>query len=289
MRLNLSVCTISFRHQLIALSDIATWAQKHGFTGIELWGAHAINLEPEDQFDAAWLGSLGLEVPMISDYLPLEGAEIRALRHLERLCRLANRWEAPKLRTFAGNRGSAVVTREERKVWVARLRNLASLAAAHGVQLVVETHPNTLADTLASTCQLLEEVDHPAMGINFDVLHVWEAGDDPLESLRVLESQVCHFHLKNIDKRENLGVFAPANVYAAAGSRDGMVPLLEGAFDYRTFLQSLGFMGQQDASLEWFGPDVKNVLARDCRDISVLTGNPHPAMQAKDPYPSIAV
>ena len=42
--MNLSVCTITFRHQLISIAEIAKWSVANGFQGIELWGAHATNL-----------------------------------------------------------------------------------------------------------------------------------------------------------------------------------------------------------------------------------------------------
>lgn len=38
--MKISLCTISFRHQLIDLKDIAFWARDTGFQGIELWGVH---------------------------------------------------------------------------------------------------------------------------------------------------------------------------------------------------------------------------------------------------------
>ena len=33
-----SLCTISFRHQLISFTDIVQFAYENGFEGIELWG-----------------------------------------------------------------------------------------------------------------------------------------------------------------------------------------------------------------------------------------------------------
>ena len=44
--MNVAVCTISFRHQLISIDELASWAQAQRFQGIELWGVHARNLAP---------------------------------------------------------------------------------------------------------------------------------------------------------------------------------------------------------------------------------------------------
>ncbi len=266
--MNLSLCTISFRHQLISLDQIAQWAARHRFQGIELWGVHAKNLTERPEYGIDWLRSNDLFVPMVSDYLPVQGDLEIALAKATQLCRLTQLWGAQKLRTFAGDRASREVSSDERRAWVARMRQLCEVADAHGIYLVVETHPNTLADTPTSTLQLLAEVDHPALRLNFDVIHVWEAGADPVSVFRQLEPFVVHMHLKNVAARELLQVFAPANVYAPAGNRAGMVQLFEGAFDFRRFLR-LVMTGSQlaweglDASLEWFGPDVLSTLAHD--------------------------
>lgn len=266
--MKLSLCTISFRHQLISLDQIAQWAARHRFQGIELWGVHAKNLIDRPEYDIDWLRSKNLSVPMISDYLPVQGDRKGALAEAAKLCRLTQAWGARKLRTFAGDRASSAVLPDERRAWITRMRELCDVAEAHGVQLVVETHPNTLADTPSSTLQLVDEIDHPALRLNFDVIHVWEAGAEPVEVFRELKPLVAHMHLKNISARELLSVFAPANVYAPMGNRSGMVRLFEGAFDFQQFLASVMTefqlaWGGMDASLEWFGPDVLTTLAHD--------------------------
>lgn len=266
--MNLSACTISFRHHLLSLDEIARWAAAHDFQGIELWGVHAKNLVDSAEYDAQWIQSMGLSVPMLSDYLPLHGDRQLALEKAIQLCRLCEHWGARKLRTFAGDRPSCEVPPEQRRVWIKRLRELCDVASAHGILMVVETHPNTLADTHASTLQLLEEIEHPSLRLNLDVIHVWEAGTDPVEALRRLEPFVAHMHLKNITHRELLPVFAPGNVYAPAGSRTGMIGLFEGAYDFRRFLrfvltESRLNWDKLDASLEWFGSDVVGTLQKD--------------------------
>ena len=262
--MNISLCTITFRHQLISLAEIAGFARQSGFDGIELWGAHARNLSMQMDKDADWLDDYGLTVPMISDYLPLEGDEEELRRRARELCQLARRWKARKIRTFAGGKASAETTTHERSHLIERLRHVAVIVEGYGIQLLVETHPNTLADTAASTIQLIEEVNHKALAINFDVLHVWEAGDDPVALHRSIGECVQHYHLKNIADRRHLAVFDPGNVYSAAGDRTGLTPLFEGVVDYMAVMAGIPEMTSADVSLEWFGNDVFNVLDHDC-------------------------
>lgn len=267
--MKVSLCTISFRHCLVSMKEIAVFAKANGFDGIELWAAHARNLARAPLHNAEWLASFGLAAPMLSDYLPVDRPIAEVRERAERLCALAARWRAPKLRTFAGTVASAGADEAQWGKTAAALRAACEVAADNGMELLVETHPNTLADGLASTLRLIEAVDHAALKVNFDVLHVWEAGDDPVAAYRTLKPLVRHCHLKNVRARDDLGVFEPSNVYAAAGRRDGMTPLFEGAFDYAGFLPELG--AQAEASLEWFGDEPFETLARDRRALEQAT------------------
>ncbi|HEV7308068.1 sugar phosphate isomerase/epimerase family protein [Ensifer sp.] len=278
--MRVSLCTITFRHHLISLDEIAAWAEANDFQGIELWGAHARNLAPRADRNAEWLDGYGLSVPMISDYLPLDG-DVEALRHKAvELCRLARRWRTRKIRTFAGSRGSLEVSAEERQQIVDRLKEICTITASYGIHLLAETHPKTLADTAASTMRLIEEVDHPSFAINFDTLHVWEGGDDPVAVHRTMKPHVRHYHLKNIVGRSDLSVFEPANVYAAAGSRRGMTPLFEGVVDYERFLAEIASEPSLDASLEWFGNDCHETLRRDRQQVRQVVGGPEQTRRA---------
>lgn len=261
--LHISLCTISFRHQLISLPEIATWAAQTGFDGIELWGAHARNLEEQPYLNGRWLRDYRLSVPMLSDYLPIDGSDRDAERHCRQLCQLAQRWQTTKLRTFAGNISSADLNSEQFEHLVKRLQLYCTITREAGIDLLLETHPSTGADNTTATLRLLQAVCHPALKVNFDVLHIWEAGDNAIDSWQQLAPWIRHMHIKNISHRQHLGVFQPANIYAAAGSREGIVPVLDGCFDYPAFFRALPADTALFASLEWFGNDVKQTLARD--------------------------
>lgn len=269
--MNLSLCTISFRHHLHSMKELAEWAQSKNFQGIELWGIHAKHLKDTSLYNKDWLASYNLYTSMISDYLPLHLKDKDLLRATKELSELGHNWGTQKLRTFAGQSGSASTRSEDRQSIVEKLKLICQELENEDQFLLLESHPNTLTDTVPSTLQLLEEVDHPALRINFDVLHVWESGADPIEALVKLNPFVMHFHFKNITSKSKLDVFSPDNVYAAAGSRDGMTPLFEGILDYSGFIHKAVTMTEVEASLEWFGGNVKEVLEKDAKRISLLT------------------
>lgn len=265
--MHLSLCTISFRHHLVSLPELATFAARTGLDGIELWAAHARSLSDQPALNGRWLDAMNLQVSMLSDYLPFAGPFDIGERKLAELCDMAAHWETTKLRIFAGQKASADTSTEERRSLVARLRDYCQQAHERGRELLVETHPDTQADTTQATLDLLEAVDHPALKINLDVLHIWEAREDPITAWHRLSPHVHHLHLKNIRDRKQLRVFAPANVYSAAGCREGMVPLLDGAYDFAAFIDMLPRDRVHSASLEWFGWQPYAVIANDAQNI----------------------
>ncbi|MDF2814068.1 MAG: 3-dehydroshikimate dehydratase [Paenibacillus sp.] len=256
--MKISLCTISFRHQLISFSDIVNFAIKERFDGIELWGVHALSIyECERENTPEQLRRLQenhICISMISDYLDISsdwdtGA---ALEKCSKLIEAAKWFGVNRIRTFAGHKASKEVSLKERKQYVSRLRDLCELCKASRIYLLLETHPNTLTDCIESTVTLLHEIGHDHLRINLDFLHIWESGLDPLKGLELLEPWVDNFHLKNIAVAEQLDVFLPANVYSANGSRRGMVPLHAGQIDYVRILEVIRHFNVF-ASLEWFG------------------------------------
>jgi 3-dehydroshikimate dehydratase len=249
------------------MDQLAKWAKVNEFQGVELWGIHARHLSGDPYYNEKWLNTFGLHTSMISDYLPLHTENQELLTASKSLSALGHIWGTKKLRTFAGNKASSLISLQERKELANKLRIICDVIGKEEQFLLLETHPNTLTDTVPSTLQLLEEVNHPALKVNFDVLHIWESGADPVEAFLKLRPHIMHFHFKNIASRNNLAVFEPENVYAAAGSREGMVPLFKGSVDYIRFLKQVFSVMEIEGSLEWFGRDVTQVLENDSRQV----------------------
>ena len=251
-------CSVAFRHLRVTAADLAGYSRREGFDGIEIWAPHARALR------ADWRAlPRRPDVPMLAGYLPF-GTDAFRPDEARALVALTRDWGARRLRLFAGGVGHAAADAALRARIAGDLRRTADMAAAAGVIVAVETHPRTLADGLAPLRALLDALDHPAVGVNLDVLHVWESGACPLDALRALGGRVVHAHLKNVTAPDRLEVFRPDNIHDPAGTRDGICPLMEGAVDYATILPHLRGL---DVSLEWFGPKIAARMAFDLRAI----------------------
>ena len=74
-------------------------------------------------------------------------------------------------------------------------------AQERGVTLVIENHYKDdfweypeFAQQMDVFCQLVERVQHPNFGVNYDPSNAYLAGDDPLELLKRVSSRVVTMH-----------------------------------------------------------------------------------------------
>ncbi|OHV37951.1 sugar phosphate isomerase [Parafrankia colletiae] len=100
--------------------------------------------------------------------------------------------DARRIRVWAGTEGSAGA--QDRPSVVAALREAAQFAAGHGLQVALEFHPGTLADTADSTVRLLDEVGHDALSTYWQP-PVNEPDAVALAGLRTVRDRVSAVHM----------------------------------------------------------------------------------------------
>ena len=279
--LDISLSTISFRHQLISIGQVARWARDNHFKAIELWGAHAKNLSSHPDYNAQWMSAFNLRVSMISDSIDLNLPEHVLIHQAERLSKLAHRWQSNKIRILAGRTSSESTSQETRKKHIESLQCICQHLDQRGQNLLIETHQNTLADTCDSTVQLIKEVNHPRLKINFDALPLWKHGDNIMQSFEVLSPYIEHIHFKNIRDRKFCYVYSPQNIDSASGSRRGIAPIFEGAMNISPLIQKLsGQVRHIDASIQWLGQNVRDTIKKDHIKLRRLTEKNNPILLA---------
>jgi inosose dehydratase len=112
--------------------------------------------------------------------------------------------------------------------WVrlgAHLREVADLAARHGLQLVLHPHAGTLVETAHDVEQALAHTDVPWC---FDTGHLLIGGVDPVQFLRDHADRIGHVHLKDVDASLAAQVRSGAKTLVQA-TQDGLFrPLGDG-------------------------------------------------------------
>ena len=81
-----------------------------------------------------------------------------------------------------------------------RLREAGEVAAAHGVTIVLETHPDLITNAEVAL-ETMKGVDHPNVRVNFDTANIYfyNHGVDGVEELKQITPYVGAVHLKDTD------------------------------------------------------------------------------------------
>lgn len=93
---------------------------------------------------------------------------------------------------------------------IGRLRSLADIALAQGVVLLMETGQESAEDLK----RFLLDLDHPAIGINFDPANMilYNKGN-PIEALKILAPWVKHIHIKDATLTDTPGTWGSEVVW----------------------------------------------------------------------------
>jgi len=84
------------------------------------------------------------------------------------------------------------------KLFVEGLKPVLAHAEKEGVLLLVEPEPDLLIERADQFLELMQHLDSPAVGLNFDIGHFYCVGDDPAAAVPRLARYTRHYHLEDI-------------------------------------------------------------------------------------------
>ena len=107
---------------------------------------------------------------------------------------------------FAGmnDANEKVHCKELHNIAVKRIKELCGLAESEGVKLAMEPEPPSIFASTRDFLNLCEEVNSPALGINFDVGHAFLTDPDILESIDMLKGKIFHGHIEDMQRGQHL-------------------------------------------------------------------------------------
>ncbi|QGH36047.1 TIM barrel protein [Gracilibacillus salitolerans] len=111
---------------------------------------------------------------------------------------------------------------ESTEASIRAIEELAQAASDVGIRYALKLHYGQSIYNTKTALRLMEEVKHPALGLNFDATHVGRVGDDPVAAIGSLSEHIIHSHIRDTFI-EQLKIAAPE--FQTAGR--GTVPLKE--------------------------------------------------------------
>lgn len=125
----------------------------------------------------------------------------RAIRreHTLRALRLARELGAPHITTEPGGPLLPGQSRDAAmQIFYDELMPCVALAEELGVGLLIEPEPGLLIERFEQYLDLVERIDSPAMGLNFDIGHAYCVGEDPATWVPRMSAHTRHYHVEDI-------------------------------------------------------------------------------------------
>jgi sugar phosphate isomerase/epimerase len=140
------------------------------------------------------------------------------LQRFELALRLAEFYEAPRIRIFSYYMPPGEDPANYRDEVMRRLSEIARQAAEKGVTLLLENEKGIYGDTAARVRDILDTVDSPSLSHAFDPANYVEVGQSIDKAWDLLRDRVTHFHVKDYDSKLHKNV--------PAGQGEGQFPRL---------------------------------------------------------------
>ena len=154
----------------------------------------------------------------------------KRIEHTEAALRTAAKLGAPSISIPPG--GPIPLDKPDEEAYeefVDALQTVAETAEEVGVDVLVEPEPELLIETSEEFLELMERVDSPRVGCNFDAGHFFAVGEDPAELIDELSEYTGHYHIEDIPEDRT-------HVHTQLG---------EGGMDIDGFLEALESRGHE--------------------------------------------
>jgi sugar phosphate isomerase/epimerase len=112
--------------------------------------------------------------------------------------------ERPHVQMFTVDMPADLPWKKNWDEYVSAIRECAEYAGSAGVKYSLEPHPFRYGANTEGLVRLLEAVDSPHLGINFDPSHLFAVGDVPHVSVYRFEGKVLHCHFSDNDGSTNV-------------------------------------------------------------------------------------
>ncbi|MCX4663954.1 sugar phosphate isomerase/epimerase family protein [Streptomyces uncialis] len=186
----------------LPLPQVIALATANGYHGVEL-RAHPeepVHLDMTKRRRAEVVREFadgGVEIVGLAGYAQVAapGTDGPVLDELRRLLELAGELGAPFVRVFPGA-GPEQRGEEADATAARRLAAAAEQAATLGVRILLETHDSHRAGVAAA--RVVARVGRPEVGVLWDVLHTWLAGEAPTVTHAALAPHLGYVQVKDV-------------------------------------------------------------------------------------------
>jgi len=245
-------------HHTMSLHDWIDLAATLGVDGLEFFSGFLGETQESLQAAKDRLAKHGLEMPMLCcspDFTQPDAALLqKEIDREKRMIEITAFFGGRFCRVLSGQRRPGVVSREQGVAQVVRvIKGLLPFAEENGVVLSMENHYKDnywqhpeFAQKMEVFGEIVDQIDSPWFGINYDPSNTILAGEDPLELLERFKHRVVSMHasdrflksgtIEDLRKEEDTTGYAARLSHGVIG---------EGMNDYDKIFSTLNAVGFQ--------------------------------------------
>jgi sugar phosphate isomerase/epimerase len=206
--IEIGIASDNFRHEDRSVSYVFNWCKKNRCKIVEintvngedffegLGFSPAISLNCDGMALRQELKSCGLTVSQLDCHYALH--RWQSIPYMVYGIRMAAMIGCPYVATTDGAevpKGMTLKQVFDRAVY--HLREALAVGRTHNVGINVEPH-GPLTTNLKLMVKLMETIDDPLLGVNFDTGNTFIAGNDPVAMVKELLPWIKHFHVKDV-------------------------------------------------------------------------------------------
>lgn len=138
----------------------------------------------------------GVKISALSSHTPLCKPEV-SVEYLKQAIRFAAECGAPIVNTDEGPKPAWTSAEDDHVLMRYVLHEAAAVAEPRGIGIGLEMHQQ-YSKTIAGMDRIVQLVDSPAIGVNFDTGNSYLIGEDPIAWLAHCRDRLIHVHAKDI-------------------------------------------------------------------------------------------
>lgn len=192
-----AICSIIWKERM-DIFEVVEAAARVGAEGIEVWGQAPHVADPGDLDHVARIReameAAGIAAPQYGSYTRAATEEFIA--DVKADLAIAQTLGAPAIRMWAGPANSEECDIAQWEATIADLKEGCALVADAGLLITLERHGGTVTNTLWGCQRCLDEVDSPALRINYQV-GAANATATLAEEIRILGPHILNCHATN--------------------------------------------------------------------------------------------
>ena len=143
----------------------------------------------------------GLKLSALSSHSQLSKPEI-AVEYLKQAARFSKECGAPIINTHEGHKQTWTTEEEDFVLIKYSIMEASKVAARRGIKIGLETH-QTYSLVPDKYERILNLVDSPYIGANFDTGNAYLGGLDPVEQVERFKNRIIHMHAKDISVEQS--------------------------------------------------------------------------------------